>query len=268
MYNAPAMQDSSSSIGIFLRCLEGVLTGIARELHSSAVPDSKGFAREAEGCYNLYTETLKQKLSASIGDVTDFIRYQGEKQRAFFESLGELCALAGKKGISLEILSPGEYLSPAYWDTGVVPGVSLRLSRRHILTAYPLTPAKTEYFQTLTQGPLAADLVWVTERYMLFLQQDQDPDGESKQNLEKLFGPLAFEDVNLKGFGPEIRPRGIRRSNIILALSEDVPEEKTLKRIMKKFGIPAVLVSEMEGFYTELYAGAENKMPAFLSEGR
>lgn len=247
--------------GVFLRCLEGVLLGIARECHAGRKPDSRAFAREAKACFNLYKSDPNSELPLELGEVENFIRGQADKQTAFYKALRELCMMAEKGGLACEILEPGEYPSPTFWEMGIVPGCALRIGRRFVFTAYPLVPARTEYFLTLTQGPLAADLVWVTPRYLLFFQQDQDPEGEIKQLLETLYGSVTYEDVRLEGFA-----KGIRRSNILLILSEDEPEEERLQRIMEEFQVPAVLVSGIDGSYSELYAGPENRVPAFIED--
>ena len=244
---------------IFRNCLEGILLGIARECAADRQPDAEAFTREAEATYSLSARILGTSLPVTLTEAEAFIEKEAGRLTRFYGGLKDFAHAGEANGIPVEILEPGEYLTPTYWDTGIIPGCTVRINRKHHITAYPLSPARTEYFLTLTQGPLAADLLWITESYMLFMQQDQDPDLEVHAALAGWLRIPPFEDIHLPGF-----TKGIRRSNIILALSDQEGEEETLIGIMEQYGVPAVLVSGIDGFYSELYPGPDNMLPPFL----
>ena len=236
----------------FENAIQNIIKRIALDTHNSE-NNIETYIVEAEEPFKEYFNNMKGATNIHMYSVEELLRAEAERQNSFYSSIR-----SDLSSLNAETVPPDTIIEYPHWGHMPSPGCNIRIGAT-VLYAFPRTPASTVHYLTLKQGPIPANLVHVTDDYILMLPFRQDLNKETRTGLIELSGFSG--KVNDKRLKDELR---IKKGYITL-ITEEKFEKKTLDELIKEYGVKSVMIGRQSSNTAYIHTGEEDNMPRLWS---
>ena len=243
------MESLSETRGEFMNKIQGVMDRIAVDTFNSEIKlDS--YLQEAEEHVNAFFNSMKGAVNLSPLDAEELVREEVERQKRFYTSINELV----RKMPDGRVISPDKIFEYPYWDHAPSRGCNIR-SRATTLYAFPRLPASTVHYLTLKQGPIPANIIHVSQDYILMLPYAQD----LSEDLRELF-------IGLVGTVGKVRDERLEdelrvKKNFLSVITEQKVYQHILDELLKDYGAQVIQVGHQSTNVSYIHTGMEEDLP-------
>jgi hypothetical protein len=229
-------------------CMTEVFSAIARDAYEGRDGSPPDLIQRGILCHERYFNSMKGATNLSADDIRSVIAAEAERQRAFYEALREMAGQFSGHGVVFEILPPGEIYSDPVWNIPLSIGTTVRVEGRAYITAFCPSAAATNDYMAPRQDPVAASLIYMDDKVMLFMQHDQDPGEPFAAACASLWGRSVDVHADFGGAWAAHISGGV----LLLDTGESVSDKET-GQLMGKYGVYGIIVANSGKFTARLY---------------
>ncbi|MBN1183153.1 MAG: hypothetical protein JXB49_12745 [Bacteroidales bacterium] len=200
-------------------------------------------------CYEKFNAMVKGTTNLLESDFVEFISKREDMYKALYSEIQALKAKFENEGLKVKIEAPGSYKSWPYWDMGIEPGLNLLINGDTYLYISIPVNATTSYYNTLNQGPLAADVIAITEKYMILFPANQ----KGGENFFRVIKNMYNSPQNITDQVEEARQAYlVEKSHLFIETGIHYTLDGK-KELIKKFKVRAIFIGNASDFTGEIF---------------
>ncbi len=248
----------------FSRCMENVLSEIAVNTFRG-VDDMNHPGKVAGNCYTSYREAMHDNTSITPEVILNELQLAHQRQKNMLEDLRQISRELNTGNVSFQVLEPGSKKANLLWETGSEPSIPVQTSNGVLFFAVPLCPATTGSYLSLSQNAAAAQIIYLNQNMILFLEPSKDPGITFSTAWQKILP----EPVNITSLIPGCWNSMLYENKFMIIDSDKEYNTDELQSLMDRFSVQAIVVTNSGTFTGYIFPGKEYKIPlADLEEKR